>query len=49
MVLNGGFPGDPQDRILATELRGPGESEAARAEMLCRRPLRKRHSVTTES
>jgi hypothetical protein len=34
MALNGGFPGDPEDRVLAAELRGPGESEAARAEML---------------
>lgn len=34
MALNGGFSGDSEDRVLASELRGPGESEAARAEML---------------
>jgi hypothetical protein len=42
MALNGGFPGDQQDRILAAELRGPGESEAARGEMLTQWGMRAR-------
>jgi hypothetical protein len=42
MALNGGYPGDPEDRILAAELRGPGESEAARAEMLTQWGMRSR-------
>ena len=42
MALNGGFPGDPEDRVLAAELRGPGESEAARAEMLTQWGMRAR-------
>ncbi|MGH2845694.1 MAG: hypothetical protein ACRDL0_06690 [Thermoleophilaceae bacterium] len=42
MALNGGFPGHPEDRVLAAELRGPGESEAARAEMLTQWGMRAR-------
>jgi len=42
MALNGDFPGNPEDGILAAELRGPGESEAARAEMLTHWGMRAR-------
>jgi hypothetical protein len=42
IALNGGFPGDQEDRVLAAELRGPGESEAARAEMLTQWGMRAR-------
>ena len=42
IALNGGFPSEPQNRVLAAELRGPGESEAARAEMLMQLGMRAR-------